>query len=119
MNPTLEQVLIRPSGSEWEIGTVAHYRDCGLNGITANNPTSGAHVVLDDRGIAQARIELSGEHWEFDCNLPGMIENIRAKRGVGIGITTAYVPGLHLTSVHDIAQAFQSGSMALGWLRLQ
>lgn len=119
VNPTLEQVMIRRTGTDWTVATMAHYRDCGLNGIAANNPVPDAHIALDDRGIATARLNLSGEHWEFDCNVPGMLDLIRTRRGVGIGITTAYVPDMHLTNIQAIAGALQSGNVALGWLRLQ
>jgi hypothetical protein len=46
---------------------------------------------------------------------PGILQ----RGGVGLGVTTAYVPTEHFVTVADFVQARQPGQMALGWIALR
>lgn len=120
VNPSLEQVGLHPTDSGWSVATMMHYREqCGLTGISARDPVPDAHAWMRPDGILTVTLERTHESWEFDTSAPpGLREKILQRSGVGIGVTTAYIPTEHFTTVADFMRAMQSGQMALGWIAL-
>ncbi|MEU4345014.1 hypothetical protein AB0H00_27790 [Nocardia sp. NPDC023852] len=59
-------------------------------------------------------LERTVQTWEFDTTPVGVREAILARRGVALGVTTAYIPGEHFVVVADFLTAMQSGLIALG-----
>lgn len=120
LNPSLEQVILRKD-PQWAVATVSQYRDqCGLTGIDARQPVPEAYAQFQPSGLLQVVLERPGQSWDFDVSQPPELRPaILRRRGIALGVTTAYVPGEHFVTMADFAQAFQSGQMAFGWVSLR
>lgn len=119
VNPSLEQVMLRNTGSGWEVSTMANYRDHHqLNGLALNKPVPGTHTVLVSPDTVRVQIEQTGETWDFGVNRE-MLQLIRQLHGIALGITTAYVPDHDFASGPALGQALKSGTLALGWVPLR
>ncbi|MEU4345329.1 hypothetical protein AB0H00_29445 [Nocardia sp. NPDC023852] len=120
VNPSLEQVLLKPEASGWTVATMGHYRDyCGLTGVSVPKPVPDAYAQLHPNGLLTVTLERTVQTWEFETTPDGLRESILARRGVALGVTSAYIPGEHFVVVADFLTAMQSGQIALGWVTLR
>ncbi|WP_063042297.1 hypothetical protein [Nocardia grenadensis] len=121
VNPGLEQVSLRPEGSGWRVATMKKYQeDCGLTEIVGAEPVPDAYAQVTPSGWLIVVLERTHEAWEFDISAPaGMKERILELGGVGLGVTTAYLPTDHFVTLGDFIDAMRSGQLALGWISLR
>lgn len=122
INPSLEHVeLSRGKDNAWEVGTVEHFRRVGLTGISLGRPVAGARAEVVAPGVLRVWVGLTGDQcWDCPVDVPaGLLERILLRRGVVVGLTTAYDPfGLLRESLEEFARALGSGDVATGWVSL-
>ncbi|MFI1241442.1 hypothetical protein [Nocardia salmonicida] len=120
LNPSLEQVILRKE-PQWSVATVSQFRDqCGLTGIDGRQPVPDAFAQFQPDGLLRVGLERISQSWEFDVSQPPELRPaILRRRGIALGVTTAYVPGEDFVTLGDFADAFQSGQMAFGWITLR